>query len=95
MEELSEKIEILERMMDDLEPNYKAQWEELSDDYKLGMINGIIAFEVKVHELQFQEKLSQNKKENERQNIIESFSVSDQDNEKLIAEYMLKNESND
>lgn len=84
----SEKMEVLERMILDLEPDYKKQWDDLSGKYKSGMSRGIVAFEIKVEELQYKEKLSQNKKEQERQNIIDAFSQSQHDHEREIAKYM-------
>lgn len=86
--EQNEVFKMLEQMMLSFEPAYKKQWNELSLEYKSGMANGIVAFEIEVTELQFQKKLSQNKKENERQNIINSFSKSADQNENMIAKYM-------
>jgi len=83
-----EVFTILEDLMDVLEPSYKKQWDGLSQEYKTGMANGIVAFKVRINDLQFKKKLSQNKKENERKNIIDSFSKSDNQNEQLIAKYM-------
>ena len=52
------------------------------------MSKGIVAFEIQVCKLQWKEKLSQNKKENERNSIIDSFSKSVDMNQRTIAEYM-------
>ena len=92
---ISEKegvFNILEQMMDSFEPTYKAQWRSLPLEYKIRMANGIVAFEVAVHKLQFKEKLSQNKKQNERLNIITSLADSTQETDRMIAEYMRLNE---
>jgi len=85
-------MNILERTIDNYEQSYKAQWKDLPDEYKLGMIKGIVAFEITVIDIQAKKKLSQNKTANERINIINSLSKSDDTNEQLIAEYMEMNE---
>jgi transcriptional regulator len=85
--------ELLARTINTFEPAYFKQWQSLSEDYRSKMIKGITGFEMLVTDLQGKEKLSQNKLERERQYIIESFSKSDDANEKTIAEYMLKNEA--
>lgn len=82
---------VLEQMIMSFESDYLKQWHQLPASYKSRMAKGIIAFEITVNELQFKEKLSQNKKESERKRIVEKFSESDIANEKLIAKYMSKN----
>lgn len=86
--ETDKVIEILERTIHNYEISYKNQWDNLPDDYKKGLIKGIVAFEIMVTDLQGKKKLSQNKTENERQTIINTLSKSDDTNEKLIADYM-------
>ena len=81
-------IDILERSMDFFEPGYKEQWKTLDEEYKNGLLKGIVAFKIKATELQAKKKLSQNRNETERQRIIESFSQSHNPNEKEIAEHM-------
>ncbi|MCH2232283.1 MAG: hypothetical protein MK105_18250, partial [Crocinitomicaceae bacterium] len=76
------------------DPDYKKQWNSISDDYKTRMAKGIVAFEVQVSKLQSKEKLSQNKMEMERKSIIKSLSKSKTTNEKIISEYMKLNELN-
>jgi len=83
---------LLEEMMNSFEPAYKKQWDELPMTYKTKMIKGIVAFEMTVTQLNSKEKLSQNKKENERQSIINSFEQSNDMNEQLIAKYMREKE---
>jgi transcriptional regulator len=55
------------------------------------MAKGIVGFEIIVTDLQAKEKLSQNKSENERKNIVNSLSGSIDTNEKVIADYIKKN----
>ncbi len=54
------------------------------------MMNGIIGFEIIVDELQAKKKLSQNKTEHERQNIINDLSNKPDTVEQEIAAYMSK-----
>jgi transcriptional regulator len=52
------------------------------------MLNGIVAFEIRVKDLQGKKKLSQNRSENEQERIITALSESENTTEKLIADYM-------
>jgi transcriptional regulator len=84
-------MELLENMIDNYEKEYQEKWKNFPQNYKLNMIKGIVAFEIEITDLQAKKKLSQNKTEKERTNIITAFSKSDDSNEKLIAEYMKEN----
>jgi transcriptional regulator len=55
------------------------------------MAKGIVGFEIIVTDLQAKEKLSQNKSENQRKNIVNSLSGIIDTNEKVIADYIKKN----
>jgi transcriptional regulator len=85
-------FEVLEKTILTYEPDYLTQWNSLPDKYKDGMAAGIVAFEIKVTDLQAKEKLSQNKTENERKKIISQLSKSADTNEKLIADFMQEKE---
>lgn len=78
----------LEAMMDSFEPEYKSQWAALSQEYKERMLKGIVAFELAVDRMQFNEKLSQDNKVEERSNIIEALGASKDSSERTIADYM-------
>ena len=84
-------IEILEATIGNYELAYMQQWNSLPEDFKLKMINGIVAFEIEVTELQAKKKLSQNKTDAEQRKIISSLSGSGNDNERHIADYMKQN----
>lgn len=84
---------VLETTIDNYETSYRQQWDNLPDDYKIKMSNGIVAFEVTVIDLQAKKKLSQNRTETERQRIIDTLSASNDANEKLIATYMQQNQA--
>jgi transcriptional regulator len=79
---------LLEKTISNYEADYLTQWNKLPADYKFKMMNGIVAFEIVVDDLQGKKKLSQNKTEQERQNIINAFSNSADNNEQDIARYM-------
>ncbi|MEB0249796.1 MULTISPECIES: FMN-binding negative transcriptional regulator [unclassified Mucilaginibacter] len=81
---------LLEKMIGFYEAGYRKQWDNLPDDYKSKMMNGITAFEMIVTDLQGKKKLSQLRTELERENIIESLSKSTDSAEREIANYMKK-----
>ena len=87
-ESAEEKDALLKETIKYYEADYLKQYENLPDDYKQRMMKGIVAFEVSVDDLQAKKKLSQNRTEKERENIIEDLSRSDNMNEKEIAAYM-------
>jgi transcriptional regulator len=95
IDDKAQVADLLEKMISFYEADYKNQWDKLPDDYKFKMMNGITAFEIVVTDLQAKKKLSQNRTEIERENIITSLSNSPDKNEREIAAYMssLKKES--
>jgi transcriptional regulator len=88
IDDKTQVAQLLEKMIGFYEIAYQEQWDKLSDDYKHKMMNGITAFEIVVDDLQAKKKLSQNRTEIERENIISSFSSSTDKNELEIAAYM-------
>lgn len=94
VEVISEEGEVLaalEEMIDAYEPDYRAQWDTLPADYKSKMSKGIVAFRVAVDEVLAVNKLSQNKKDVERERIIGQLKDSPYRHEVSIAERMGKN----
>lgn len=86
--EYDKVVALLDETILNYEAAFKAQYEKLPATYKDGLIKGIVAFEIEVTEIQAKKKLSQNKTENERKNIIDSLSRSSDSAEKSIADYM-------
>jgi transcriptional regulator len=84
------KAALLEETIKNYELDYLKQWDSLSVDFKNRMINGIVAFEIVVDDLQAKAKLSQNRTEKEQQNIIDDLSKSTDNVVKGIADYMSK-----
>lgn len=82
------KLAALEEMIGTYDTAYFTQWEKLPLDWKLKMIKGIVAFDIVVTDLQGKKKLSQNRSQTERANIINSFSSSADQQERDIAAYM-------
>ncbi len=90
--EQKESFAVLESMINNFEKEYKTQWDKLPMDYKTKMLKGITAFQITITDIQATKKLSQDKKETEKQRIISAFEKSSHDNEKIIASMMKQNE---
>jgi transcriptional regulator len=87
-------FKVLENTIDNYETSYKQQWNEFPSEYKLKLVNGIVAFEIIIKDLQAKKKLSQNRTQTEKLKIIDTLSKSNDTNEQVIAGYM-KNDQND
>lgn len=90
LDDVVQKTELLKHTINAFESAYLQQWESLSEQYRLKMMNGIIAFQIEVTGLQAKKKLSQNRSEKEIENIIHSLEKSTDTNEREIAAYMSK-----
>lgn len=86
----NEKLAALEAMIQFYDKGYRQQWDSLTDRFKHGMARGIVAFEMEVSELQGQQKLSQNKTEQERQRIVAELEQSPIGTERDLAPYINK-----
>ena len=84
----SEIFPLMEKMIVRHEPGYLAQWHELSEDYKNNLSKGVVAFKIHITRLYGKEKLSQNKAEKERINIIEALSRSSDPVAASLAHFM-------
>lgn len=90
LDDENKKAEILKHTIQFYDPAYMQQWDGLSDHYKSKMMNGIVAFEIEVTDLQAKQKLSQNRSEQEKDNIVHSLEQSAGTSEREIAAYMKK-----
>ncbi|OWY23737.1 FMN-binding negative transcriptional regulator [Sphingobacteriales bacterium UPWRP_1] len=81
-------LALIEKMLHYFEAEYVQQWNQLPDAYKNGLLNGIAAFEITATRIEGKKKLSQNKTEKERQNIITAFSNSPDAPAQQIAGFM-------
>ncbi|HEX8020916.1 FMN-binding negative transcriptional regulator [Mucilaginibacter sp.] len=79
---------LLAQMISNYEADYLTLWNNLPDEYKQRMMKGIVAFEIIVDDLQGKQKLSQNRTEVERENIIEALGKSGDTVEAEIGKYM-------
>ncbi|NII28545.1 FMN-binding negative transcriptional regulator [Pseudoflavitalea sp. X16] len=82
------KLKALEQMIHFYEQDYMEQWQGLSDKFKKGMMQGIVAFEIEVTDLQGQQKLSQNKTVKEREKIIQQLEKSTDSVQKDLAPFI-------
>lgn len=82
------KLKGLEQMIHFYEQDYMEQWQGLSDKFKMGMMQGIVAFEIEVTDLQGQQKLSQNKTVKERERIIQQLEKSTDSVQKDLAPFI-------
>lgn len=64
-----EKSQILEKMIQDYEPDYLDQWQNFPNEYKEKMLKGIVAFEIAATKLEGKFKLSQNKTMTDQKNV--------------------------
>jgi transcriptional regulator len=81
-------MNVLQATINAYEPAYRQQWDRLPEAYQSKTLNGIVAFEIMVDDLQARKKLSQNRTATEKQHIIDSLSKSSNTNEKSLAAFM-------
>lgn len=79
---------LLEKQMQTFEGGYLEQWARLPQDYKNAMVKGIAAFEMPVEKLEAKWKLSQNKPERDRENVMAHLLQSEDGAAGQIGEYM-------
>jgi transcriptional regulator len=89
IEESEELYQILKILIETHEAQFENPWPfQLPDDYLHKMIRGIVGFEIEITRLEGKFKMSQNRTESERQNVIASLQES-QDTQS-VAELMRK-----
>jgi len=88
LESEESKLRVLQEMITFYDKNYIAQWNSLSDKFKINMMKGIVAFEIEVTDLQGQKKLSQNKSAGEREKIVEHLEKSKDGVENTLGRYI-------
>lgn len=74
---LSDSPELMDKMIDEMidtyGSDYKSQWHSLSNDFREGMMNGIIGFEMTVTRLEGKYKLSQNRSHADQYNVAQAL----------------------
>lgn len=89
--ELEQRIGLLESTFNEFDPSFKKQWDTLPEDYKNDLLENITAFRIKLTKIESKYKLSQNRTETEKKNIIESLSQSHDKTKFDIGKHMLDN----
>lgn len=84
-------LQTLEALILNSEAAYMEQWKGLSDTYKDGMLQGIVAFELLVTDLQAKSKLSQNKRPAEQERIAKTKLNSTMETERYLGQQMKEN----
>jgi transcriptional regulator len=84
----AQKIEVLEQMIQYLEPAYQAQWQSLSPRYRDNLLGELTAFEIHVSRIEAKAKLSQNKTTAERERIARHFAMQGDGAAKYLGDYM-------
>lgn len=65
--------EMLGAIIETYDPSYKGQWNDLSEKFRDGMMNGIVAFEMPVTRLEGKYKLSQNRSFADQERVAQSL----------------------
>ena len=88
IEHFDDKDRLLKHLIADHDPAYAAQWRGLGDDYQHKMMNGIVAFELTVLELQCKVKLNQHRPEAHA--AMRALYAQGGENERALAQWMDK-----
>jgi transcriptional regulator len=88
VEDLGAKDRLLKPLIGDHEPPYAAQWRGLAEDYQSKMLNAIVAFELRITELQCAIKLNQHRPE-AHMAMHAAYAQGTKD-EQALAEWMVK-----
>jgi transcriptional regulator len=83
-----EKYAMIERLVRNTDPNYLDRFKVLPTDYIATQLDGFVAFDIEVTRLEARFKLSQDRTERERENIIQALTGADDRTGKRIGEMM-------
>jgi transcriptional regulator len=72
--DIEDRIALLEDSFEVFESSFKEQWVVLPEDYRNELLDGIVAFRIKITNIEGKFKLSQNRTEGDRGRIIEDLS---------------------
>ncbi len=84
-EDFSGKDALVKRLIAVHEPAYAAQWNELPENYRAGMLRGIVGFRLEIQQIEGKFKLSQNRPEEDRRNVFAAHAAGDSDRRALAA----------
>ena len=88
VDEAQAKDRLLKQLIADHEPPYAAQWRGLAEDYQSKMLNAIVAFELRITELQCKLKLNQHRPESHA--AMHAAYAQGSPDEQALAEWMVK-----
>ena len=88
VEDSQSKDRLLKQLIGDHEPAYAEQWRDLGEDYQHKMLNGIVAFELRITELACKLKLNQHRPESHV--AMHATYVQGNTDEQALAEWMVK-----
>ena len=88
IEHFNDKDRLLKHLIADHDPAYAGQWRGLGEDYQHKMMGGIVAFELKVLDMQCKVKLNQHRPE--AQAGMRAAYEGGTENERALAEWMQK-----
>lgn len=86
IEEPTAKDALLKKLIGDHEPAYAAQWRSLGEDFAHKMLAGIVAFELRVTQLQCKLKLNQHRPEAHA--AMKAIYAAGNENERALAAWM-------
>ena len=88
VEDPKAKDRLLKQLIGDHEPAYAAQWRGLAEDYQHKMLNGIVAFELRITEMQCKLKLNQHRPESHA--AMHAAYAQGSSSEQALADWMVK-----
>ena len=86
--EPEQAVETLEKTIAVFEKEFQGQWENLDEGYKNRLLKGMVAFRIKIQNLEAKEKLSQNKTAQEREKISAGLSKASDSSAQQLGEIM-------
>ncbi len=86
LESFDDKDHLLKHLIHDHDPAYAAQWRALAEDYQHRMMNGIVAFALRVTDVQCKVKLNQHRPEAHA--AMHALYAEGNEDERQLAEWM-------
>jgi transcriptional regulator len=86
IEQFEDKDRLLKHLIHDHDPAYADQWRGLGEDFQHKMMNGIVAFELRVTALQCKLKLNQHRPESHV--ALHAAYAAGNDHERALAAWM-------
>ena len=83
--------QMINEMIDTYEADYKSHWHGLSDEFREGLMNGIVGFEITVTRLEGKYKLSQNRSQVEQHNVSSTLLQSSDPAARAVGAQMKQN----